>query len=280
MLLANFSHILSAKQEFKILLLKFGGLSMLMGIAMLVIYGHYFMGLAGAAEHLTLRLGERFLLFIRNHVFKNGYLAYNVFVDLFLCTLFMFFLTYHFRRPVRRGWIICFRLLSILPVAYELVCIVLKTMCKNGSITLPLYVSPFLTTKPPMMFAAFIVLALFIKRRELIFLKNGRSYEEYGHFLETNANSLHFSVCAFVTFIVAAVIDMLFLAFIVFRTSQGLMAAIEISDQAPENSEMMTNMLTRLINAGEAAGIGESVELFFIAPLVLLYSYTRRHRNT
>ena len=154
MLLANFSDILSAKQDFKALLLKFGGLSVLTGLAMLAVYDHYIAGLAGAADRLTLGLGAKFLLLVRNRLFRNGYLACNIFVDLFLCTLFLFFLTYHFRRPVSRGRMIAFRALSILPVAYELACIVLKTMCKNGNITLPLYVSPLLTTKPPMMFAA------------------------------------------------------------------------------------------------------------------------------
>ena len=280
LLLANFSHILSAKQDFKTLLLKFGSLSALLGIAVPVVFEHYVMGLSGAADRLAKGLGEQFFLLVRDRVFKDGYLAYNIFVDLFLCTLFLFFLTYHFKCPVRRGRVICFRLLSILPVAYELACIVLKAMCKNGNITLPLYVSPFLTTKPPLMFAAFIALALFIKRREIIFLKNGRSYEEYGRYLETNTNALHFSVYAFVIFVIAALIDMLLLALIIARTMNGMMAIVKMSEQGLENSEVIASMLSRTINVSEAAGIGESVDMIFIAPLVLLYSYTRKHRNT
>ena len=280
LLLANFSRILSAKQQFKSLLLKFGGLSVAMGLALPVVYEHYITGVADAAHRLNPELGEQFLAFIQNQVFQNGYLAYNLFIDLFLCTLFMFFLTYHFKRPVSRGWVIGFRLLSILPVAYELTSIILKTLCKNGNITLPLYVSPFLTTKPPMMFAAFVALALFIKRRERIFLRSGRSYEEYGHFLETNTNSLHFSVHACITFIVAAIIDMvILLAMTIALTTGDVMATGEMTDQVLENEEMLTNMLQRTLSVAVAAGFGESLTLFLVAPLVLLYSYTRKHKN-
>ena len=271
MLLANFSRILSSKQQFKTLLLKFGCLSVALGLAMPLILNHYIDGLADAANRLNPALGKQFMVFVENQILRKGYIAYNIFIDLFLCTLFMFFLTYHFKRPLKRKWVIGFRLLAILPVAYELGSIVLKTLCNKGDITLPLYVSPFLTTKPPMMFVAFISLALFIKRRERIFLKNDRSYEEYGHFLETNANSLHFSIYAFVIFIAAALIDLVLLyAFAVTMESGDALAA----------GEIMSTTVYRVGNILEAAEIGKSSVLLYIAPLVMLYSYTRKHKNT
>jgi hypothetical protein len=277
LLLANFSKILSSKQQFKSMLLRFGGLSVVMGLALVLVNEHFVKGIADTVDKLAPESGEQFLILFRAHVFRDGYLAYNMFVDLFLCTLFMFFLMYHFKRPVRKGVVVCFRLLAILPVAYELASIVLKTLCKNGTITLPLYASPFLTTKPPMTFAAFIALALFIKRRERVFLKNGRSYEEYGHFLETNANSLHFSVHACVTFIVAAVIDLVLL--ILF--SSVMTAAFTGGEmEVLENEEVLADAITRFMNMWIAAGIGDSVVLLLVAPFVLLFSYTRTHKNT
>ncbi len=278
LLLANFSRILSSKQQFSKLLLTYGGLAVAMGLALPFVYEHYVRGLAAAAAQLAPEFEDQLLALFQDNVFRNGYLAYNLFIDLFLCTLFMFFLTYHFKRPVRRGWVIGFRLLSILPVAYELACIVIKTLCKNGNITLPMYASCFLTTKPPMMFAAFVALALFIKKRERVFLKNGRTYEEYGHFLETNANSLHFSVHACVTFIVAAVVDVVvFFIFSLLMTAGDLTAA---GEQVFENEEMITSMTTRVMYVVQAAGFGESTMLFFVAPFVLLFSYTRKHADT
>ena len=281
LLLANFSQILSSRQKFKSLLLKYGGLSIAMGLGLVVVYEHYVKGLANTAAQIAPEFGEELLLLFQNEVFKNGFLAYNMFIDLFLCTLFMFFLTYHFKRPVKRGWVICFRLLAILPVAYEIACIVLKTMCKTGAITLPMYASPFLTTKPPMTFAAFIALALFIKRRERIFIKNDRSHEEYGHFLETNANSLHFSVHACVTFIVAALLDVVILIVLSsFMTAGDILASGQVVDQVLDNKEMVSDVVTRMMNVAVAAGFGKSMVLFVVAPIVLLFSYSRRHKDT
>ena len=129
-----------------------------------------------------------------------------------------------------------------------------------------------------MSFAAFVALALFIKRRERVFLKNGRTYEEYGHFLETNANSLHFSIRACVTFIVAAVVDIaIFIIFSVLMTAGDAAAA---GEQAFENEEMLTSMATRVMYVALAAGFGESIMLLFVAPFVLLFSYTRKHQDT
>ncbi|MBR3739235.1 MAG: hypothetical protein IKN04_02115 [Clostridia bacterium] len=281
LLLANFSKILSSKQQFKSLLLTYGGLSTAMGLALPLVYEHYVKGVAATAAQLSPEFEGEILLLFQENVFKDGYLAYNLFIDLFLCTLFMFFLTYHFKRPIWRGWVISFRMLAILPVMYELACIVLKTLCKNGNITLPMYASCFLSTKPPMSFAAFIALALFIKRRERIFLKNGRTYEEYGLFLETNANSLHFSVHACVTFIIAAVLDiMIFIAFSTLMTAGDVMAAGEMAEQVIENKEMLTDMAMRTAFVAQAAGFGESLVLLFVAPFVLLFSYTRKHKDT
>ena len=281
LLLANFSKLLSSRQQFKGMLLRFGGLSVLMGLALPLVYEHYVKGIADTAGQLDAGLSEKILQLFQEKVFADGYLAYNMFIDLFLCTLFLFFLMYHFKRPVRRGWVICFRSLAVLPVAYELGCIVLKALCKNGNITLPMYASPFLTTKPPMTFAAFIALALFIKRRERIFMKHGRSYEEYGQFLETNANSLHFSVHACVTFIIAAVIDGLILFGMVTLLSTGdVMATGESADQVLQNAEMLEGILTRTVQVAVAAGFGESMVLFIFAPIVLLFSYNRTHKNT
>lgn len=281
LLMANFSKILSSKQQFKSLLLTYGGLSVAMGLALPLVYEHYVKGVAATAAQFAPEFEEQILLLFQENVFKDGYLAYNLFIDLFLCTLFMFFLTYHFKRPVRRGWVIGFRTLAVLPVAYELACIVLKTLCKNGNITLPMYASCFLSTKPPMSFAAFIALALFIKRRERIFLKNGRTYEEYGHFLETNANSLHFSVHACITFIIAAVLDMaIFFIFALLMTAGDVLATGEMTEQVLENHEMLTNMAIRTATVAQAAGFGESLVLLFVAPFVLLFSYTRKHKDT
>ena len=72
-----------------------------------------------------------------------------------------------------------FRLFAILPLTYEIVCIVLKTLAANRTVELSPYLYPFLTTKPPVAFLLFIVLALFLKIRERRYLRSGKTREEY-----------------------------------------------------------------------------------------------------
>lgn len=281
LLLANFSKILTSRKQFKSQLLMYGGLSVVMGLALVVVYEHFVKGIANTAAQLDPELGDGVLNLFRKEVFKDGYLAYNMFIDLFLCTLFMFFLTYQFKRPVGRGWMIGFRLLAILPVAYELACIVVKAMCKHGDLTLPMYASSFLSTKPPMTFAAFMALALYVKRQETVFFNSGRSYEEYERFLETNDNSLRFSIHACKIFVIAAAVDLvIFFTFFLLMTTGDVLAAGEMAEQILENEETLKDMTYRTMSVAQAAGFGQSLVLLFVAPFVLLFSYTKKHKDT
>lgn len=152
-------------------------------------------------------------------------------------------------------------------MAYEIVSFTLKTLCVlKDRFTLPLYVAPFLTTKPPLTFVVFIVLAFFIKGRERMFLKRGRTDEEYGVFLKTNLNSLHFSIAASVCMIVAAILDIiLFLIVGVALIPDG--TAEEVLAQAYLTGLQMANEL----------GFGKSIPLLLVVPFIMLFSYTRTH---
>ena len=55
----------------------------------------------------------------------GGFVAFNIFVDLFLCALSMFFLNYTPRRVFTGRARILFRLMALIPIAYEVGCMVL-----------------------------------------------------------------------------------------------------------------------------------------------------------
>ena len=93
----------------------------------------------------------------------SGFVAFNIFIDLFLCALALFFLNYEPRRVFTGKARILFRLLTLLPVAYEAACIVLKIRAAWGLTVIPMWAWSFLTVKPPMTFVLFVVLALFSK---------------------------------------------------------------------------------------------------------------------
>ena len=68
-------------------------------------------------------------------------------------------------------------------------CIVLKVLASRKEITISPFFYPLFTVKPTMTFVLFIVLALYIKTRELRFRRHGKTHEEYKSFLNTNKNS-------------------------------------------------------------------------------------------
>ena len=108
-----------------------------------------------------------------------------------------------------------------------------------------------------------------MKSRELRFCRHGRTHEEYRSFLQTNRNSLNFSIHLAVILVVAAVADFVILM-VIMGNQAGSMETLanEVSTRFEEFSRV-----------GLAVGFGESLPLIFVAPVVLLYSYTRTPKN-
>jgi len=151
-------------------------------------------------------------------------------------------------------------------VVYEIESITLKILAVEGKVALPLIVFPLLTVKPPMTFLVFVVLAFFIKNRERIFRKSGKTHEDYQAFLKTNRNSLQFSRFTAIILAAAGILDIV--AFFV-------VSAI-LSQHTPEGAELAEDFYLSHLNA---LGLGDSVLLLLLSPLMLLFSYTRTHRN-
>ncbi|MBQ7669108.1 MAG: hypothetical protein IJS45_00110 [Clostridia bacterium] len=263
LLIANFAMILTAKENFKKLLIKFGALSIgTIGIFM-VIYERYAIGIlsVGGSRESARELIDSVLQ-------SKVFLSFNLFLDLFLCTLVMFFLEYTPKKLFKGKALIVFRLLAILPVAYEAVSVVIKVLSSFNKITIPVYVFPFLTTKPPFGFLIFVALALFIKRRERKFIKQGKTREEYKEFLGTNANSWHFSVHAAIIMVVVAVLDIL--AAVVFTT---------IAAFPSYGTEAFDYELIYALMLAQKCGLGGTAPLIIVAPFMLLFSYNRKPKH-
>ena len=177
-------------------------------------------------------------------------------MDLFLCTLVMYFLNARPKRFFAGKGILLFRSFTVIPVIYECVCMVIKIRTAQDRLVLSPYLYALLTVKPPMTFLLFVVLAVFIKTRELRFLRGGRTGKEYRAFLGTNRNSLNFSV---------------FLA--------CMLAVISAVDQAAVSLLSETGTVSGLQPVYRALGFGDSRWLFLLIPLVLLFSYTREPKR-
>ena len=350
LLIANFAQILNADEGYKKQLLKnAAAMAAVFGLFCLAYYRYIAGGVGafltdpGQAEPLVQTALSLFL--------PQGFIAFNIFVDLFLCTLVMLFLNYKPRHVFKGKSRILFRLLALLPIAYEIGCMVLKVGSANGLTVIPVWAYPLLTVKPPMTFALFIVLALFVKTRELRFRRHGKTHEEYQAFLKTKRNSRNFSIFLAVMLIVFSIADFaVYMGFsigeMLYTTATELQnaeteaalpdsdaalnelltgeaplespsaaapyspsvsvspqetpsaaalsaPAISVSpaegqaDAAPQASEIpdalteeaLAATMSRSMRISTAIGFGGSVSLILMAPVVLLFSYTRKPKN-
>ena len=269
LLLASFATMLNHNTSYLMQLVKNLGLLLALAAMFYIAIYHYVLGSLTALDPEP----GRAMRFLENLIYSNGngFIAFNVFVDLFLCTLFLFFLCYRPRKLFPGKWVILLRLFAVLPVAYELACIWWKWDSAKGIAHIPIQLFPFLTVKPPMTFMVFIVLAIYVKVRERHFLKHGKTYEEYQTFLMTNRNSLHFAVFAAVTLLVAGLLDLYFFLNI---------ASYEILETLKLDKLSNINLFDpNLVVGATAMGFGNAVQLLLMAPFVLLFSYTRTHKN-
>lgn len=340
LLIANFARIVNNVEGYRKQLLKNGAAMAGISLAAILVLERYAVGgLAilegegGQAEAVLLAVLKM------TRAGRYGFVSFNIFVDLFLCTLVMFFLNYEpkhiFKNPKIR---IIFRLFTVFPIAYEVISIILKIQSANGQITLPVWVFPLLTVKPPMTFVLFIALAVYVKTRERRFRRHGKTHEEYQAFLKTRRNSRNFSVFLAVMLAVISIVDFVILVGMsVWQTAVSYDRDIQVQAEeqiraagdgeempgleaaAPEGSaaetahaevtatetavsetvdgtaaqgtaegdpaangpdeEQLEAYAMESLNAMTAVGFGESAHLVLLAPLVLLFSYTRIPRN-
>ena len=184
----------------------------------------------------------------------------NVFSDLCVLTAFNFFINYTPKKHFQGKNIRWFRAMCIIPLLFSIASYVVRWLGANDDINLPVDVYPFLTTKSPYVHVIFIIISLWIKYRERLFVNFGATREEYERFLKTNRNSLSFSVQVSILFAVFSLIDLITMVlFVVIGAVQGY------------DSEVV-------LAYAKSIGIGQCTGLFFTIPIVLLFSYTKTHK--
>lgn len=262
-LFASFAVILCAKRGYKKLFVGYGAAALIFIAAFYFVYFHYLVGGINAFVKDSVKSMSMASSLLKSFA-EEGYLALNVFIDLVLFTAFMFFLNYRPVKYFKGNKIRYFRAFAAIPLIYEITSILLKGFSAGYGFELPIFIYPFLTTKPPMMFVVFVFLAFFIKNRERIFIKRGKTHAEYKAFLKTNANSLHFSVFTSITVLVVVAIDTALLFIIV-----GVLENVEDLVQ-------IENVLQWVYSLG----IGQSWPAALTIPFIMLFSYTKTYKNT
>ena len=268
LLMANFARILNNTDGYSKQLLKNGGAMAAIFVVFLIFFNRYVVGTVGL---LLQDSKEAYPLVMTSFygVSPRGFFAFNIFVDLFLCTLVMYFMNAKPTKIFTGKKIYIFRAFTLLPIAYEVVSIILKGKAAIGSILLPSWVFPLLTVKPPMTFLVFVFLAVHIKTRELRYCRHGKTHEDYQEFLKTNRNAWHFSVYAAIVLFIAGIIDIFIAVFLL----AGQAGSAEALDAMMASEKAFNNTIAISI------GFGKASCLVFFAPIVLLFNYTKIPKN-
>jgi len=268
LLMANFSRILNNTDGYRKQLIRNGGAMAAVAVIFLIFFYRYIVGTVGL---LLKNADDAYPLVMTSFygVSPRGFFAFNIFVDLFLCTLFMYFMN---ARPAKvftgkKIWI--FRFFAVLPVAYEAASLILKWNAAAGNLRIPTWAFPLLTVKPPMTFLVFVFLAIHIKTREMRYCRKGKTHEDYREFLKTNRNAWHFAVYAAVVLFIAGFIDMVIAILLIL----GQAGSEEAMNELIQSSQALANSIALSV------GFGKSTCLMGFAPIVLLFNYTKIPKN-
>ena len=265
-LLANLALILQRKNEFKKQFIKFGSLAALFYILANVIVLHYMFEtvhrLAPSIGFIAFSQGISSLLCALGRV---GY-SLNIFIDLLLFVLTIFFLHYKPKKVFTGKKLYIFRSFVILPFLYEIGSLVIKALLADGKIKI---ITPFfflLTSKPVYLFLAFFVLLLLMKLREFKHLKKHESEKLLSEHYKTNAHSLRVSITISVILFICFFLDLI--TVLVIAT---FYAAIH-----PEFAQL--GLYEIGIQYAQAIGFGWGSTILLI-PIILLFSYTKKHKD-
>lgn len=271
LLFSNFAVLLNGRERYGQLLWINGGIAVGVAIVYLLVYQRYALGILsifeGGKASAAVAL-DSYLSYIPNY---NGFFTFNIYLDLFLCTLFMFFMDYKPKKFFKGKSIYFFRALSLLPVGYEVFCIIIKRLASDRLVTIPVAFYPFLTTKPPLGFMLFVTFVIYIKGRERRFIKHGKTHEQYREFLKTNTNSFHFSRMLAIQTVLFAIIDIII--------TLVLVGFYIVRNNIDPNSFTDMNSILSAFQWAQACGAGDMSIMILIAPIMLLFSYTRQHKN-
>ena len=285
MIVSIFAVLLSKRDSYKEAIILYGVLSFGLGVLFLLFYYHYILGLFQPISSISLPLSiempgkEVAEEFLTDALFKSesfkGFFAFNIFIDLFLCTLVMFFMDYTPKRLFTGKKIIIFRAMVLLPILYEVASIFIKIMTTNKLIEIPLWISPFLTTKPPMSMIMFFSVIRYMQKEKKRFLDTGRTEAEYNEYCKTNIHSFRFSKHLALIILVYAALDVVLLVIL----SAGHMVLVDnVTDAASLTGETGLAQMNKAVSIVWNWGIGNTAEMIELIPIVLLFSYTRSHK--
>ena len=193
-LLANFALILSSQERIGRLIATHASLAVVVYAAYLLGYDRYVIAFANRIFSIFHISDSKPLVDTFVQLYFTRYFSLNIFVDLLMCSSLYFFLV-HKPKRVKKEHLVYFRMLVVLPIAYEFGSMAIKGLSLGMKLfTLPVEVLPLLTSKSIVTFLAFLVIVIYLKNKERIYVKLGGTPERYHGFLLTKAHVFQVSV--------------------------------------------------------------------------------------
>ena len=272
-LFANFAVIIDKKSSYKKLFIMYGALSAGFVLLFADVYYRFLGGIVGSIND------EMGTTIDTSDLMSGGFQAFNIFLDMLLCTAVVFFIDYKPTKFFVGKKLYIFRAFAALPILYELACILLKYFATVDGLKLHPMVSPFLTTKPVLCFLLFVRMAFYVKGRETKFLNHGKTLEDYDAFMRTNRNSLQFArKFALMTLLYGFIDLVVVLILVILRLANaGLLQAF--LDAGADNQETM-QLLDSVLGEARAIGFGGAVSMIFIVPFIFFFSYSKRYKKS
>lgn len=264
-MLANFAIIFQKKGNWKYLLTFFGGIALilyLLGNFVVIHFGYGFINALAPIDFMSVAKGFGFFLF---NLGNTGQI-FNIFIDLFLCSLLFFFMNYTPKNSFKGNKVYIFRSLIAIPILWEVASIVIKFLIGAGMMDIPFFAFFLLTSKPPFIFIAFLALVIILKIQERVSYKKTMSHDFMIEHRKTNAHSFRFSLIIAIVFVACALIDLLVYAIL------GASFEFQLGADNPYAREGAQYIVDHM-------GFGRSLVLLIVAPLALLFSYTKTHKN-
>ena len=242
-MIATFGTILNNNKSFKSVLMFYGIAYIGIGVAIVIAYHRYINGI------LTLIHSEQTYRYAGDLL--GSKLNINVFSDLLALSAFYFFATYHPKKYFQGKKIRIFRLLSLIPLLIAAFSYVIEVT--SAYVSLPVQIYPFLTTKSPMLYLLFVLLVLWLKKREKKYLSYGKTYDEYQNYLKTRRNAKSFSIRVSILLAIISVLDLALMFVFYFVFEEQFLAAIV------------------------AYQVGDCALLFLAIPVIMFYSYNKTY---
>ena len=272
-LFANFAVIIDKKSSYKKLFITYGALSAGFVLLFADVYYRFLGGIVGAMGDV---IGEPIST---AELMGGGFKAFNVFLDMLLCTAVIFFIDYRPTKYFVGKKLYIFRAFAVIPIIYELVCILLKYFCTVEGLKLHPMVSPFLTTKPVLCFLLFVRMAFYVKGRETKFLKHGKTLEDYDAFMKTNWNSFQFAKKFALMAFIYGIVDLILVLVMIFLRLANAGVWEQFLEAGTDNQEAI-QVLEYVIDEAKVIGFGGAAMMIFIAPFILLFSYTKSYKKS